>query len=45
LGSIGSPDRLDAVVWAITELALKGIARPELRLAYSDAKGLLSKGI
>lgn len=43
LGSIGSPDRLDAMVWAITELALKGIARPELNLAYSDAKGLLSK--
>lgn len=40
LGSIGSPDRLDAMVWAVTELALKGIARPELNLAYSDAKGL-----
>jgi phage terminase large subunit-like protein len=40
LGSIGSPDRLDALVWAITELALKGVARPELNLAYSDAKGL-----
>jgi phage terminase large subunit-like protein len=40
LGSIGSPDRLDAMVWAITELALKGVARPELNLAYSDAKGL-----
>jgi len=42
LGSIGSPDRLDAMVWAVTELALKGIAKPELRLAYSDAKGLIS---
>lgn len=42
LGSIGSPDRLDAMVWAITELALKGIARPELSLAYSDAKGVTS---
>jgi len=42
LGSIGSPDRLDAMVWAVTELALKGIAKPELRLAYSDAKGLLT---
>jgi len=41
LGSIGSPDRLDAMVWAITDLALKGVARPELNLAYSDAKGLL----
>ena len=40
LGSVGSPDRLDAMVWAVTELALKGIARPELNLAYSDAKGL-----
>lgn len=40
LGSIGSPDRLDAMVWAITELALKGVARPELSLAYSDAKGI-----
>lgn len=43
LGSIGSPDRLDAMVWAITELALKGIAKPELSLGYSDAKGLLSR--
>lgn len=40
LGSVGSPDRLDAMVWSITELALKGVARPELNLAYSDAKGL-----
>ena len=40
LGSIGSPDRLDAMVWAVTELALKGIARPDLNLAYSDVKGL-----
>lgn len=43
LGSIGSPDRLDAMVWAVTELALKGIARPELNLAYSDAKGLSTR--
>jgi phage terminase large subunit-like protein len=43
LGSIGSPDRLDALVWAITDLALKGVSRPELDLAYSDSKGLLSK--
>jgi phage terminase large subunit-like protein len=43
LGSIGSPDRLDAMVWAITELALKGIAKPELNLAYADAKGLLAR--
>ena len=44
LGSIGSPDRLDAMVWAVTELALKGVAKPELRLAYSDAKGLTRDG-
>jgi len=31
------------MVWAITELALKGIAKPELRLAYSDAKGLIPR--
>ena len=43
LGNIGSPDRLDAMVWSITELALKGIAKPELNLAYSDAKGLLMR--
>jgi len=43
LGSIGSPDRLDAMVWAITELALKGISKPDLNLAYSDAKGLTSR--
>lgn len=42
LGSIGSPDRLDALVWAITELALKGISRPELSLSYSDHKGVTS---
>ena len=40
LGSIGSPDRLDAMVWAITELALKGVARPDLNLSYADTKGL-----
>lgn len=45
LGAIGSPDRLDAMVWAVTELALKGIARPELNLAYSDAKGLTSRNV
>lgn len=41
LGSIGSPDRLDAMVWAITDLMLKGTARPTLKLVYGDAKGLL----
>lgn len=44
LGSIGSPDRLDALVWALTDLALKGIAKPTLNLAYTDAKGLLKTG-
>ena len=40
LGSIGSPDRLDALVWAITDLSLNGYAKPKLTLAYSSAKGL-----
>ena len=40
LGSLGSPDRLDALVWAITDLSLNGHARPMLRLAYSNAQGL-----
>jgi phage terminase large subunit-like protein len=40
LGSIGSPDRLDSLVWGITELALNGYARPELKLVYSNSKGL-----
>ena len=44
LGSIGSPDRLDALVWALTDLALKGVAKPTLNLAYTDAKGLLKTG-
>ena len=42
MGSIGSPDRLDALVWALTDLALNGVARPALTLAYEDAKGLTS---
>ena len=40
LGSTGSPDRLDAMVWAITDLSLNGYAKPQLTLAYSNAKGL-----
>jgi phage terminase large subunit-like protein len=43
LGSIGSPDRLDALVWAITNLALKSVAKPALSIGYQDAKGLLSR--
>jgi phage terminase large subunit-like protein len=41
LGSIGSPDRLDALVWALTDLSLNGYAKPQLKLAYSSAKGLI----
>lgn len=40
LGSIGSPDRLDACVWALTDLMLNGYARPELKLAFGLRKGL-----
>ena len=40
LGSIGSPDRLDACVWALTDLCLNGYTKPQLTLAYSSAKGL-----
>ena len=43
LGSIGSPDRLDAMVWALTDLMLNGYAKPELKLSYSNAKGLGNK--
>lgn len=42
LGSIGSPDRLDAMVWAITDLVLKGVVQPEMNLIYQDNKGLKS---
>jgi phage terminase large subunit-like protein len=40
LGSIGSPDRLDACVWALTDLSLNGYSKPQLTLAYSNSKGL-----
>tara|TARA_R110000868_G_scaffold115413_2_gene308197 strand:+ start:39 stop:1403 length:1365 start_codon:yes stop_codon:yes gene_type:complete len=40
LGSIGSPDRLDAMVWALTELMLNGYSKPQLNLVYSSSKGL-----
>ena len=40
LGSIGSPDRLDALVWALTELMLNGYMKPQLKLVYSSNKGL-----
>ena len=34
LGSIGSPDRLDAMVWAITNLLLKGYAQAPIKISY-----------
>jgi phage terminase large subunit-like protein len=43
LGSIGSPDRLDALVWAITDLSLNGYSKPQLTLVYSSSKGLLNR--
>jgi len=42
LGSIGSPDRLDAMVWAVTDLILKGVAQPQMNIVYKNAKGLSS---
>jgi phage terminase large subunit-like protein len=35
---MGSPDRLDACVWALTDLMLGGVARPQLTLSYKNAK-------
>jgi phage terminase large subunit-like protein len=40
LGSIGSPDRLDACVWALTELMLKGRAQAIPRLKYEPKSNL-----
>ena len=40
LGSIGSPDRLDALVWACTELALGSYQVPPMQLVYETAKGI-----
>lgn len=40
LGRQKSPDRYDALVWALTDLMLGGYAKPKLTLAYSSAKGL-----
>jgi phage terminase large subunit-like protein len=42
LGSIGSPDRLDALVWAITNLLLKNRAQAPLKLVYNSFKGILN---
>jgi phage terminase large subunit-like protein len=38
LGSMGSPDRLDALVWAMTDLMLGGILKPNLQLSYEPQK-------
>lgn len=40
LGKHKSPDRYDALVWALTDLMLNGYAKPKLQLAYSSSKGL-----
>lgn len=38
LGRMKSPDRYDAMVWALTELMLKGYSAPKLQLVYSSNK-------
>jgi len=40
LGKQKSPDRYDALVWALTDLMLGGYAKPKLSLVYSNSKGL-----
>ena len=40
LGKLGSPDRLDALVWAITDLMLGGKIKPELKMIQMGRKGL-----
>jgi len=40
LGKQKSPDRYDALVWALTDLMLGGYAKPKLALVYSNSKGL-----
>ena len=40
LGKQKSPDRYDALVWAMTDLMLGGYAKPKLSLVYSSNKGL-----
>jgi len=40
MGKHKSPDRYDALVWAITDLMLQGYAKPKLKLVYSNSKGL-----
>lgn len=41
LEAIGSPDRLDAMVWAITNLLLNNRAKPEIQLLYANSNSLL----
>jgi phage terminase large subunit-like protein len=36
LSSTGSPDRIDACVWALTDLMLGGIVRPKISLSYQS---------
>jgi phage terminase large subunit-like protein len=43
MGKQKSPDRYDAMVWALTELLLKGFSAPKLRLSYSNSSSLSSK--
>lgn len=38
LGTMGSPDRIDALTWAITELALKGRVVPKLHIYSQSAE-------
>jgi phage terminase large subunit-like protein len=40
LSGMASPDRLDALVWAVTELKLGGSTRPTMSLGYKDAKSI-----
>ena len=40
LGRHKSPDRYDALVWALTDLMLNGYSKPKLQLVYSNTKGL-----
>jgi phage terminase large subunit-like protein len=42
LEAIGSPDRLDAMVWAIYNLLLKNRPQPALKLIYKPANGFLN---
>lgn len=43
LGAIGSPDRLDATVWAVTDLCLKGVIQPTIQISYGDRNQVARK--